>query len=74
MQDKLKKLIGQQVDVLVMGDGFQVNLFDKLVFHPNANCFSVGDFCDKYISFMGDKVTSIVNLDDESGVGIVIRP
>lgn len=74
MQDKLKKLIGKKVDVLIIGNGFEASVFDELVFHENTNCFSVGNFYNKHISFVSEKVSSIVNLDDESSVGIVIRP
>ena len=44
METKLKKLIGQQVDVLVMGDGFRVSIFGELVFDAEINSFRVGDF------------------------------
>ena len=75
MEAKLKKLIGQQVDVLVMGDGFQVGILGKLVFHANTNSFSVGDFCDKYISFTSEKVKKVMRATlDADCVGIVIRP
>jgi hypothetical protein len=75
MQDKLKKLIGQQVDVLVMGDGFQVGIFGTLVFHADTKSFSVGDFSDKYISFKSEKVKKVIRADiDPDSVGIMIRP
>lgn len=75
MEKKLKKLIGQQVDVLVIADGFQVGIFGELVFHAKTNSFSVGDFCNRYISFKSEKVKKVTRADiDADCVGIVIRP
>ena len=72
MKDKLKKLIGQQVDVSVMSDGFEANVFDKLVFWEKLNLFVVGSY-DKRISFTSEKVKRIVRLDDETTMAIIIK-
>ena len=72
MQNKLKKLIGQQVDVSVMSDGFEANVFDKLVFWEKLNLFVVGGY-DKRISFTSEKVKRIVRLDDETTMAIIIK-
>lgn len=72
MQNKLKKLIGQQVDVSVMSDGFEANVFDKLVFWEKLNLFVVGSY-DKRISFTSEKVKRIVRLDDETTMAIIIK-
>jgi hypothetical protein len=72
MQNKLKKLIGQQVDVSVMSDGFEANVFDKLVFWEKLNLFVVGGY-DKRISFTSEKVKRIVRLDDETTMAIMLK-
>ena len=72
MQDKLKKLIGQQVLVSVMSDGFEANVFDKLGFWEKHNLFFVGSY-DKRISFTSEKVKRIMRLDDETTMAIVIK-
>jgi hypothetical protein len=72
MQNKLKKLIGQQVDVSVKSDGFEANVFDKLVFWEKLNLFVVGSY-DKRISFTSEKVKRIVRLDDETTMAIIIK-
>ena len=72
MKDKLKKLIGQQVDVSVKSDGFEANVFDKLVFWEKSNLFVVGSY-DKRISFTSEKVKRIIRLDDETTMAIVIK-
>ncbi len=72
MQNKLKKLIGQQVDVSVMSDGFEANVFDKLVFWEKLNLFVVGGY-DKRISFTSEKVKRIVRLDDETTMAIILK-
>ena len=75
METKLKKLIGRQVDVLVMGDGFQVGIFGELVFHERTNSFSAGDFCNRYVSFTSEKVKKVTRSTfDADYVGIVIKP
>jgi hypothetical protein len=72
MQNKLKKLIGQQVDVSVKSDGFEANVFDKLVFWEKLNLFVVGSY-DKRISFTSEKVKRIVRLDDETTMAIMLK-
>lgn len=72
METKLKKLIGQQVDVSVMSDGFEANVFDKLVFWEKLNLFVVGGY-DKRISFTSEKVKRIVRLDDETTMAIMLK-
>jgi hypothetical protein len=72
MQNKLKKLIGQQVDVSVKSDGFEANVFDKLVFWEKLNLFVVGGY-DKRISFTSEKVKRIVRLDDETTMAIMLK-
>lgn len=74
MEAKLKKLIGRQVDVLVMGDGFYVGIFGELVFDAEINSFRVGDF-NRNISFKSGKVKKIARADiDADYVGIMIKP
>ena len=72
MQNKLKKLIGQQVDVSVKSGGFEANVFDKLVFWEKLNLFVVGSY-DKRISFTSEKVKRIVRLDDETTMAIMLK-
>jgi len=72
MQNKLKKLIGQDVLVSVMSDGFEANVFDKLVFWEKHNLFVVGSY-DKRISFTSEKVKRTMRLDDETTTAIVIK-
>jgi hypothetical protein len=72
MQNKLKKLIGKDVLVSVMSDGFEANVFDKLVFWEKHNLFVVGSY-DKRISFTSEKVKRTMRLDDETTTAIVIK-
>ena len=72
MKDKLKKLIGKDVLVSVMSDGFEANVFDKLVFWEKHNLFVVGSY-DKRISFTSEKVKRTMRLDDETTTAIVIK-
>ena len=73
MQDKLKKLIGKDVLVSLMGDGFEANFFDKLGCWEKHNLFFVGGH-DKRITFTSEKVKRIMRLDDETTTAIIIKP
>ena len=73
MQNKLKKLIGKDVLVSLMSEGFEANVFDKLGFWEKHNRFFVGGH-DKRVTFTSEKVKRIMRLDDETTTAIVIKP